>query len=208
MVLDIAAYNKDIVSDAAARLVSLFDPASGRDNDFRILTNLTSATPGASTSGWTGGSATSSTAPSAYAFQQAKNTGSDPFTYINFGSPDREPGGRQQRGAAAAAGHPADRRQPAARADRRLLASPSPTTGSRARWRVPSCANVSVFATFRYTSGTRVHQVRREQRGAERALDRELRAALPRGAQHPAAPRPSRRSTPGSPRASGWAGWT
>ena len=40
MVLDVAAYNKDIVSDPAARLVSLYDPVQRRDNDFRILTNL------------------------------------------------------------------------------------------------------------------------------------------------------------------------
>ena len=33
MVLDVAAYNKDIVSDPAARLVSLFDPAQGRGLD-------------------------------------------------------------------------------------------------------------------------------------------------------------------------------
>ena len=113
MVLDIAAYNKDIVSDPAARLVSLFDPAQGRDNDFRMLTNLDFGNVrgfdirldrrfGNYFNGTIG-----------YAFQQAKNTGSDPFTYVELRLADREPGGRQQRGAAAAAGHPADRRQPA-----------------------------------------------------------------------------------------------
>ena len=40
MVLDVAAYNKDIVADPAARLVSLFDPSADRLTDFRILTNL------------------------------------------------------------------------------------------------------------------------------------------------------------------------
>ena len=53
---------------------------------------------------------------------------------------DREPGGRQQRGAAAAAGHPADRRQPPARADRRLLRHAARRLSAGQRRPAPSSA--------------------------------------------------------------------
>jgi hypothetical protein len=86
MVLDVAAYNKDIVSDPAARLVTLYDPTLKVDNDFRILTNLDFGNVrgidvrldrrfGNYFNGTVG-----------YSYQQARNTGSDPFTYVNYGS--------------------------------------------------------------------------------------------------------------------------
>ena len=40
MVLDVAAYNRNIVSDPAARLVSLYDPVTRAAKDLRIVTNL------------------------------------------------------------------------------------------------------------------------------------------------------------------------
>ena len=52
----------------------------------------------------------------AYTFQEAKNTGSDPFTYINFGS--RILNQRERRQRPAAAGHPDHQRQPAAQPGR------------------------------------------------------------------------------------------
>ena len=55
-----------------------------------------------------------------YSFQDAKNTGSDPDTYIDFGSRVLNAGLRRQ--PAAAAGDPADRLQPAAHPGRRGLA--------------------------------------------------------------------------------------
>ncbi len=121
MVLDVAAYNKDIVSDPAARLVSLFDPVAGRDNDFRILTNLDFGNVRGLDVRLDRRFGNFFNGTVSYAYQQAKNTGSDPFTYVNYGSADREPDRRHQRRPAAAAGHPADRRQPAARPDQRVL---------------------------------------------------------------------------------------
>ena len=66
MVLDIAAYNKDNLSNAAGRLISVFDPArAGEPTNLRFMTNLDfGTTPGVSISGSTGGSAISSTARS------------------------------------------------------------------------------------------------------------------------------------------------
>jgi hypothetical protein len=86
MVLDIAAYNKDKLADASARLVSLYDPTKKQNNDIRLFT--------ASDFGNTRGVDMSLqrrignlfTGQLSYTFQDAKNTGSDPFTYVNFGS--------------------------------------------------------------------------------------------------------------------------
>jgi hypothetical protein len=84
LVLDISAYNKDKVSDYAARILPFADPrdsnkitsinvqtnrdfgnARGIDTklDWRVGTNLSTAV--------------------AYTFQASKNTGSDPFSYLN-----------------------------------------------------------------------------------------------------------------------------
>ena len=52
MVLDISAYNQDKLSNAAGRLVSFYDPFKRQNNDLRVITNPTSATPAASTSGF------------------------------------------------------------------------------------------------------------------------------------------------------------
>jgi len=82
MVLDVSAYNKDKVSDISARIQSFFDPLQ---NDFTNLNVLTNADFG-NTRGvdvnlirrigdFFNGSL-------AYTFQVAKNTGSDPFSYL------------------------------------------------------------------------------------------------------------------------------
>ena len=86
MVLDVAAYNKDIVSDPAARLVTLYDPALRRDNDFRILTNLDFGNVRGLDVRLDRRFGNYFNGTVSYSFQQAKNTGSDPFTYINYGS--------------------------------------------------------------------------------------------------------------------------
>ncbi len=87
MVLDISAYNRDNLSNFAGRLVSFSDPQrQGANVDLRVMTNADFG----NTRGidvrldrrfgrFFNGVLT-------YTFQQAKNTGSDPFTYINFGS--------------------------------------------------------------------------------------------------------------------------
>jgi outer membrane cobalamin receptor len=100
MVLDISAYNKDNLSNAAGRLVSLYDPFLGRNVDIRLMTNADFGNTrgvdvrldrrfGNYFNGWF-----------SYTYQQAKNTGSDPFTYINAAvdradelEPAAQPGG-------------------------------------------------------------------------------------------------------------------
>ncbi len=153
MVLDLAAYNKDIVSDPAARLVTLYDPTEGRDNDFRILTNLDFGNVrgldvrldrrfGNYFNGTIG-----------YAFQQAKNTGSDPFTYVNYGSRIvNQVGGNNGVQPPPQGILPTDDSRPHALTGAFSVTLPGDfsqgtTMGSILR-------NVSLFSTFRYTSGT------------------------------------------------------
>ena len=190
MVLDVAAYNKDIVSDPAARLVSLYDPAQRRDNDFRILTNLDFGNVRGLDVRLDRRFGNFFNGTIAYSYQQAKNTGSDPFTYINYGSRIvNQVGGNN--------------------GSRRRRASCRPTTAGRTRW--PARSRSTIPGDWQQGHGGGrgpaqrervrdlplhqrhgVHQVRREQRGAEHAVDRELRPALPRGRSTPSGSRPSR----------------
>jgi hypothetical protein len=153
MVLDVAAYNKDIVSDPAARLVSLFDPAQGRDNDFRILTNLDFGNVRGIDIRLDRRFGNYFNGTVAYAFQQAKNTGSDPFTYVNYGSRIvNQVGGNNGAQPPPQGILPTDDSRPHALTGAFSVTMPSD-------WNQGTVAgdilrNVSVFATFRYTSGT------------------------------------------------------
>jgi len=87
MVLDIAAYNRDVLADAAGRTVSVPDPtAQNSATEIRVLTNADFGnTRGVDVRlDRRFGNYFSGTL--AYTFQQAKNTGDDPLTYIAFGS--------------------------------------------------------------------------------------------------------------------------
>ena len=86
MVLDVSAYNRDNLANAAGRLVSSFDPLTTQNQDLRLITNSDFGNTkgldlrlnrrfGQLFNGTLG-----------YSFQSAQNTGTDPFTYINFGS--------------------------------------------------------------------------------------------------------------------------
>lgn len=86
MVLDFSAYNRDVQANAAGRLLSIYDPVKLSYNDLRYYTNQDFGN-------YRGfdlrldkriGSLFNGTL--AYSFADAKNTGSDPNTYINFGS--------------------------------------------------------------------------------------------------------------------------
>ena len=186
MVLDIAAYNKDIVSDPAARLVSLFDPAVNRINDFRILTNLDFGNVrgldirldrrfGNYFNGTIG-----------YSYQQAKNTGSDPFTYINYGSRIvNQVGGTNGAQPPPQGILPTDDSRPHALTGAFSVTFPADfQQGTRDRYRAQELQRLHHVPVHQRH---RLHQVRRQQRRAEHSLDRELRAALPRRPQHPAA---------------------
>jgi hypothetical protein len=151
MVLDFAAYNKDNLSNAANRLVSLPDPTTGVNGNIRLLTNADFG----NTRGIDVrldrrfGSLFNGTL--SYSFMDAKNTGSDPDTYIDFGSRvlNAVSGGNQPPPQAVL---PTDFNRPHTLAAAASLTFPND-------WNQGSTAgsifeNVGLFATFRYASGT------------------------------------------------------
>ncbi len=84
LVLDVSAYNKDKVSDFAARILAYPDPKdSTKLTGINVLTNRDFGNSrGIDTKlDWRVGTSLSTAV--AYTFQASKNTGSDPFSYLN-----------------------------------------------------------------------------------------------------------------------------
>ena len=143
----------------------------------------------------------------AYTFQQAKNTGSDPFTYIDFGSRIVNQVWRRQLSRRRRRILPTDYSRPhtlalAARAhlpERLAAGHRSVGTDPAERRRVRHLPLHQRHAVHRLRQATATRTCSRGDNCAAR---------LPRAAQQLAAPRRSRSSIPGSPRASAWAGWT
>jgi hypothetical protein len=82
LLVDMSAYNKDKVSDLAARVLPFFDPLQGREQNVNVLTNADFGNVRGidvslirRVSDYFNGSL-------AYTFQIAKSTGSDPFSYL------------------------------------------------------------------------------------------------------------------------------
>jgi hypothetical protein len=86
MVLDVSAYNKDKLADASARLVSLYDPLRKANNDIRLMTSADFGNVRGVDVQLMRRFGNLFTGSANYTYQDAKNTGSDPYTYINFGS--------------------------------------------------------------------------------------------------------------------------
>ena len=153
MVLDVAAYNKDVVSDPAARLVSLYDPSQFRDNDFRILTNLDFGNVRGLDIRLDRRFGNYFNGTVSYSYQQAKNTGSDPFTYTNYGSRIvNQVGGTNGAQPPPQGILPTDDSRPHSLSSAFSVSFPG-------NWREGSVlgailGNLSVFTTFRYSSGT------------------------------------------------------
>jgi outer membrane receptor protein involved in Fe transport len=153
MVLDVAAYNKDIVSDPAARLVTLYDPAQGRDNDFRILTNLDFGNVRGLDVRLDRRFGNYFNGTVSYSYQQARNTGSDPFTYVNYGSRIvNQVGGNNGAQPPPQGTLATDNSRPHTLSGALAVSLPGEfrqgtLVGSILR-------NVNLFSTFRYTSGT------------------------------------------------------
>jgi hypothetical protein len=151
-VLDISAYNRDKLSDAAGRLVSFADPNRfGENVDVRIITNADFGNARGIDLRLDRRIGRFFNGVLAYTFQDAKNTGSDPFTYINFGSRiiSQISGGNQPPPQGI---FPTANSRPHNLAGSFALAIPSDwregtTVGSILR-------GVGVTALFRYSSGT------------------------------------------------------
>jgi carboxypeptidase family protein/TonB-dependent receptor-like protein len=153
MVLDVAAYNKDIISDPAGRLVNLYDPVLKRNNDFRLLTNLDFGNVRGLDLRVDRRFGNYFNGTISYSYQQAKNTGSDPFTYINYGSRIvNQVGGINGAQPPPQGILPTDNSRPHTIAGAFSISLPGD-------WRKGTTlgnilGNFSVFTTFRYSSGT------------------------------------------------------
>ena len=152
MVLDLAAYNKDNLSNAAGRLVSLLDPTRGLERQHPQITNADFGNTRGIDLRLDRRFGNLFNGTLAYTFQDAKNTGSDPETYIDFGSRvlNNLSGGNQPPPQAIL---PTDFSRPHTLAAAASLAFPRDWQEGTRRWRRFS-EDVGVFATFRYASGT------------------------------------------------------
>ena len=151
MVLDISAYNKDKLADAAGRLVSYFDPFKQANVDIRVVTNADFGNARGIDIRFDRRIGELFNGSLAYTFEEAKNTGSDPFTYINFGSRilNSLGGGNNPPPQAIL---PTNQSRPHNLAGQLALNFPN-------NWKQGSAAgsvleNVGMYATFRFATGT------------------------------------------------------
>ena len=152
MVLDVAAYNKDKLADLAGRLVSARNPT--RNNSPVTLRYLTNQDFGNSRGidvrlDRRIGQIFNGTL--SYSYSTAKNTGSDPLTYINFGSRiiNQLSGGNQPPPQAIA---PTNQSRPHSLAGAFSVTFPGDWKQGTALGGLMQ--NLGFFGTFRYTSGT------------------------------------------------------
>ncbi|HEY8196527.1 MAG TPA: hypothetical protein VIG04_06095, partial [Gemmatimonadales bacterium] len=151
MVLDFAAYNKDNLSNAANRLISLPDPTTGVNGNIRMLTNADFGNTRGIDVRLDRRFGNLFNGTLSYSFMDAKNTGSDPDTYIDFGSRvlNAISGGNQPPPQASL---PTDFNRPHTLAAAGSLTFPNDWNQGSAFGTI--FENVGVYATFRYTSGT------------------------------------------------------
>jgi hypothetical protein len=86
MVLDVTVYNKDNLSNAAGRLIGRTDPRTGGRADVRLTVNQDFGNTRGIDLRLDRRFGNIFNGVLSYSFQDARNTGSDPYTYISFGS--------------------------------------------------------------------------------------------------------------------------
>jgi hypothetical protein len=86
MVLDVTVYNKDNLSNAAGRLVGAIDPRTNSRVDLRQTVNADFGNTRGIDLRIDRRFGNIFNGVVSYSYQDARNTGDDPFTYINFGS--------------------------------------------------------------------------------------------------------------------------
>jgi hypothetical protein len=150
LVLDISAYNKDKVSDLAARIVGYNDVFVNRIINYNVMTNEDFGNSRGVDIKLDARSGSLFAGSLAYTFQRAGSTGSDPFEYLNTTSrqistvtQDRTP--------------PAQALLPT-RDDRTHTIAGTATMSFPHAWQAGSwygsvLENVGLFATFRFASG-------------------------------------------------------
>ena len=86
MVLDVTVYNKDNLANAAGRLIGAIDPRTQSRGDLRLTVNQDFGNTRGLDVRLDRRIGQIFNGSIAYSYQDAKNTGTDPYTYINFGS--------------------------------------------------------------------------------------------------------------------------
>ncbi len=152
MVLDISAYNKDSCRTPRAVWCRSTIRSKQAPVDIRVLTNADFGNARGIDIRLDRRFGKLFNGTLAYTFEQAKNTGSDPFTYINFGSRvlNAVSGGNNPPPQAILTTDP----EPAAQPGR--PAGPELPRQLELRFRLAGSIfqNLGVFATFRFASGT------------------------------------------------------
>ena len=151
MVLDLAAYNKDNLSNAAGRLINTADPLSGAEEGLRFMTNLDFGNTRGIDVRLDRRIGNLFNGTISYTFQDAKNTGSDPDSYLDFGARviNQVSGGNQPPPQAIL---PTDFSRPHTLAGAVSLTFPGDWKAGSALGTI--LGNVGLFSTFRYASGT------------------------------------------------------
>ncbi|HWA55838.1 MAG TPA: TonB-dependent receptor [Gemmatimonadales bacterium] len=152
MVLDVSAYNKDKLSDAAGRLISYYDPFLKQNTNIQVITNADFGNARGVDVRFDRRIGELFNGSLAYTYEEAKNTGSNPFSYLAFGSRILNaivPGGRNPPAQAALT---TNDNRPHNLAGQFAVNFPN-------NWKAGSTAgkvleNVGIFATFRLASGT------------------------------------------------------
>lgn len=86
MVLDVTVFNKDNIANAAGRLLFLTDPRTGSSANVRATVNADFGNTRGIDMRLDRRFGNIFNGALAYTYQDARNTGSDPYTYINFGA--------------------------------------------------------------------------------------------------------------------------
>ena len=151
MVLDIAAYNKDKLSDAAYRLVSLRDPTRNNTVDIRQLTSADFGNSRGIDLRLDRRIGNLFNGTISYSYSSSKNTGTDPNTYLVFGS-------RVVNALTGGNSPPPQAIAPTANSRPHNLAGALSVTFP-GDWQAGSAIgtifqNVGLFSTFRFASGT------------------------------------------------------
>jgi len=151
MVLDISAYNKDKLADAAGRLVSYYDPFLKQNANIQVVTNADFGNARGVDVRFDRRIGELFNGSLAYTYENARNTGSNPFSYLTFGSRilNALSGGRNPPPQATL---PTNDTRPHNLAGQLALNFPDNWKSGTTAGKV--LQNVGLFATFRFASGT------------------------------------------------------
>ena len=151
MVLDMSVYNKDNLANPAGRLVPMIDPIGNDRNDIRLTVNQDFGNTRGLDLRLDRRFGNIFNGVLSYSFQQAKNTGSDPYSYINYGS-------RILSGLGGTNAAPPQQAQPTGTSRPHNIAGQFainfPADYKQGSTFGSIMKQVGIFSTFRYASGT------------------------------------------------------